>query len=479
MLKFELKDIGIIKRAELDLPGLTVITGKNSTGKSTIGKALYAVVEGSMNLNEKYEKDRNRFIQEHLRSVGRELSLGLRYSPLLKGWLERIYNENDVVISFVMDALRGEIQEENWIQYLDKLDSEIKSIDVETVLTKIQDIRSESERSFFLLSRKTLDHEYVESSFAGAQAELAEIKEKLINDPGVDSFAKKNVNNILQREYSWQIQPLRWRADQSEICLYDEDRVYISTLIRDNSIVESSIDTRGTQFDNVYLIDDPTIIDKVDQNGGTWFRISGDEMEETHKDKLMERLRRSNEKTLWEQAVNEQEADKVKTKLEKMLRGEFASDESGSYFVYDNGNKLRLTNMATGSKTIAILEILLKKGAIHKNTLLIFDEPESHLHPEWQNELAEVMILLVKLLGIKVVMTTHSANFLYALETYAMKHVMTDKCAYYQVEMDGKGAVCRNVHDDIEVIYSDFLQYLTQLKVIRERLEYNEVVEDD
>lgn len=41
-MKLVLKNIGLFKDLSISLNGLTVITGENDTGKSTIGKALFA-----------------------------------------------------------------------------------------------------------------------------------------------------------------------------------------------------------------------------------------------------------------------------------------------------------------------------------------------------------------------------------------------------------------------------------------------------
>ena len=57
VMKLRLKNIGIIEEADINLPGLTVITGKNSSGKSTVGKALYAVIDGAIDITEKYNND--------------------------------------------------------------------------------------------------------------------------------------------------------------------------------------------------------------------------------------------------------------------------------------------------------------------------------------------------------------------------------------------------------------------------------------
>ncbi len=44
-LELKLKNIGYIKEANIDISGLTIIAGKNSMGKSTVGKALMAIIK--------------------------------------------------------------------------------------------------------------------------------------------------------------------------------------------------------------------------------------------------------------------------------------------------------------------------------------------------------------------------------------------------------------------------------------------------
>ena len=44
-MKLNIKNIGMIKEADVKLDGLTVIAGENDTGKSTLGKILFATVK--------------------------------------------------------------------------------------------------------------------------------------------------------------------------------------------------------------------------------------------------------------------------------------------------------------------------------------------------------------------------------------------------------------------------------------------------
>lgn len=44
MLEIQIRNVGKIKEACIELPGITVIAGLNGTGKSTIAKSVFAAV---------------------------------------------------------------------------------------------------------------------------------------------------------------------------------------------------------------------------------------------------------------------------------------------------------------------------------------------------------------------------------------------------------------------------------------------------
>ena len=59
-MELQLKNIGMIKEANVKLDGLTVIAGENDTGKSTVGKALYSIMKTVSIVNS------SRIFQEHV-----------------------------------------------------------------------------------------------------------------------------------------------------------------------------------------------------------------------------------------------------------------------------------------------------------------------------------------------------------------------------------------------------------------------------
>ena len=53
--------------------------------------------------------------------------------------------------------------------------------------------------------------------------------------------------------------------------------------------------------------------------------------------------------------------------------------------------------------------------------ILILDEPENHLHPEWLAVLAEVLVKLA-VAKCPILITSHSPDLLQAIRFYAKKH---------------------------------------------------------
>jgi predicted ATPase len=45
-MKLTIKNIGVIKEADIELSGLTVIAGENDSGKSTVGKLMFSITKG-------------------------------------------------------------------------------------------------------------------------------------------------------------------------------------------------------------------------------------------------------------------------------------------------------------------------------------------------------------------------------------------------------------------------------------------------
>ena len=104
-------------------------------------------------------------------------------------------------------------------------------------------------------------------------------------------------------------------------------------------------------------------------------------------------------------------------------------------FNYDDKN-FNLQNTSTGLKSIGILQLLLENRKLKENSYLIMDEPEVHLHPEWQVKLAQILVLLVKDLNVNLFINSHSPQFIEAMEVYSIKYGLKDETNFYLTKKD-------------------------------------------
>ena len=86
-----------------------------------------------------------------------------------------------------------------------------------------------------------------------------------------------------------------------------------------------------------------------------------------------------------------------------------------------DGATVPLVQAAMGIVNMGVLALLIEKNILDENTFLFIDEPEAHLHPEWQVEMADALFKLAEA-GVNVVVATHSDNILKWLEVHVNKN---------------------------------------------------------
>ena len=122
---------------------------------------------------------------------------------------------------------------------------------------------------------------------------------------------------------------------------------------------------------------------------------------------------------------------KLKDSIKDIINGEFIKDKTDDKFYFHREDKkIHLINVATGIKYFGIIQVLLDNNRVYKNSILIFDEPEVHLHPKWQLEMAQIIVKLVKS-GVKVLVNSHSPYMIEALKRYSDKENLDDKSNFY------------------------------------------------
>ncbi len=147
--------------------------------------------------------------------------------------------------------------------------------------------------------------------------------------------------------------------------------------------------------------------------------------------------------------------------IKSIIDGEFQKDNFGNFKYNKQGQKIELKNTAMGIKYLGLIQILENHNYLYDGQILILDEPEVHLHPKWQLEMAKIIVKLVKN-GVKIVVNSHSPYMIEALELYSSKQKINNN--FYLAEKKDEYAIISDVTDNLEPIYSKLAKPIQDLE---------------
>ena len=97
---------------------------------------------------------------------------------------------------------------------------------------------------------------------------------------------------------------------------------------------------------------------------------------------------------------------------------------------YKGGPEVRLTDVGFGVSQV--LPVLILCYYAPEGSILILEQPEAHLHPKVQSELADVLIDVVKNRNVQIILESHSAHLLHRLQRrIAEEQISADDTAFY------------------------------------------------
>ena len=88
------------------------------------------------------------------------------------------------------------------------------------------------------------------------------------------------------------------------------------------------------------------------------------------------------------------------------------------YYIHDKKNdkvKKRINRIATGLNVFMFLQDVITSDNFGENSIILLDEPDAHLHPEWVALLADVLTDLSLIKNVKIVVSTHNDFFINSL----------------------------------------------------------------
>lgn len=422
-MKLRINNLCRVADADLDFDGITIIVGKNNTGKSTIGKALFSAFSAFHGIDERVGWHKAQKFSEIVHEFDKRfIGWHAFFDPkeLIADLLSKKKTSQDAV-QFLCTKANPYLEKpvpEDWIRQLDEVvgltDDDIKR---QIVFSVFGNVFHRQCASFIKLSTYPV-------------IELI-IKGKTIRAEMTKGLPICKSELALQHRAFYIDSPdaLSTMADFSEsvIAKRTEGRL--------GSVLVNEIYKKVSSHDQ----SDKSVVDDL---------------------LIAKRFAKIEEMMI---ALMDGEVRYIKGEGMRFVSRTFPE------------HPLRLDNLSQGLKSFALLYTAFKEGAISDYDVLILDEPEIHVHPEWQIRYAEFIVLLQKEFHLTVLLTSHSPDFVQAVRLFSQKHGLDGRLNGYafSVGADGMTELQKVDSENWDSVFELFVPTFDALMALREEIEGN------
>lgn len=437
-MKLSIENVGILSKVDLEINGITVIAGENDTGKSTISKSLYAMFNGCYRLEERIINTKlNTIVDEVFEYL--ERSYTPRYIP---NYLREKYIGKERIVEVLQSKLN--LEKEN----IKKLVNEI-----------VKNINEEKNFFYSEMLRRNDVNEIENDS-------LLEDLTKKINK--IIQMNDEIINKLLEEEFIGEFNSQVNNVNSNE---NSQINMIIKNMNIGVEIIEGKANLKNTEdakkiYSKIEYIDSISILDTLNRKSH-------------HSNQLVEDLQSEKKPNLVNALEIEEKIKGIFNKVTKRGIGELVFNKTllnTKVFYKSNDTNIEskpldIRNVSAGLKSFLIIKTLFEKGILEENGVIILDEPEVHLHPEWQLLFAELIVLIQKEFNMHILLTTHSPYFLYAVELFTKKYEINGKCKFYFSGKKDEKANLIDVTDDIGIAFNSLTTPFFRLEDMEVKME--------
>lgn len=441
-MKIVLENIGSISRATIKISNLTVISGENDSGKTTLSKVVYALGQATSSFRYDFQQYQEFEISNAYNQLYMHVSRYLDRNALM-------HNKNQE--SFDLNPISNIDSQE------DKLNFQL--IDLLNSLR-----RGATYNSFSLFDLENVEN-LISRLFHSSifPDEVVDYSKKLINnikqklaDFHENPPTSKFIHRALKSEFSDEI--VRFSEEENlnaRLELIDGEHKIFEIVLDNKEVLHFTGDSDFRISDST-LIEGPAIFQISALLGRTSFiRSKRDKKTQLavpyHITDICSKL--NGTRDVLSRMLDDSIGDDASWDLTEFYDGSISYEDSSELFkLSKEGRVYHGNNTSSGIKALAILDLLIKGGYITKNTVLILDEPETNLHPTWQKKYAKAIVNLAAK-GAKILVNTHSPYMLEALKVYSDKErsELFESKFYYSCKNEGSSTFV-DTHGDISII---------------------------
>lgn len=435
-MKMEIRNIGKIEHAEVTLDGITIVAGENNTGKSTIGKSLFSLLRGMDEWEASYYQKCSNMLYERIKKESDKLE---EFCLINTSASRRRTNRSNELIRTLCYSKEFIAEVEDFqVSHSEESDTSNNE-----ELIKVQNEIENFYKDYVSLYQKNNVDEIISENESFFNEWKQHIINILKNDVEIDEVVlqARELRDSFNQCFKNQFKSLDVDIEQCSISFSDSNNESILSMSKNKEHLNKPIRTNY----GIYFIESPKLFDEV--RSPFSFANPKELLKEIMVPNSMLNIYKSfsryrtytNSYDL--KTTNDIDEISIETyEVLEMLRKEM--NGQAEYYVQE-GIKFKdkdwsipifAQNVSTGLKAMAFLEYAIRMGAIQKNDILVLDEPEINLHPEWQVIYAKVLVLLQKTYNLTLLITSHSPYFIRAIECYSDKYQLMDKLNVYLVE---------------------------------------------
>lgn len=428
MYSFSIKDYRAIKSANIRIDGITVLAGVNGSGKSTLSRWMYYLI----NATHEFENYQRKYLIESLETEVNKIQRLFRGIPKNNGYQTVARQLNQLLIDNELDI---DALETIYYSFVIKAEEDLREYANNSNMPRRLAMYLIGNEASEELDSDTIINNYLQECRTTFDSGISYYKEK------TESYLKRDLERVIASEFS------DGEQFPSNITMIEGEK----------SLIESEHFTPPLMLSRAIYIDSPMAV-----SGRNYF-FGKDIWSEFHE-------------YLYEENPEKKEKDVVSlsTQIQSVIGGEiqlkedkFDLDKEIHYVSKDSGIDINIEDAATGIKSFAYLSQLLKNGWLDKETLLLIDEPEAHLHPQWIVEFARLLVKIRKELGVKIVIASHNPDMVAAIQSIAQKEQIIDDVVFYLAEKNDNEVNYTFVDKGIEIsdIFESFNIALSRIEL--------------
>lgn len=432
-MQLKISNVAKIKEAVINIDGITVIAGENNTGKSTIGKLLFAIFNSTNNMSGKIEQEKRNEIYQIL---------------------------NLLIQNYIMQKEITQTESRSRNMYLSKKLTEKLTEKIVEIIQNEKDGHTEE-----YVSNAVIDSElFKDTEDAEDFINECTLKLKTIANISDKKVMTEVITRWFNRVFENQISPLIEDDIKSKINLTIKNKE-LEFIFQDNSCIDWN--SEMNILHQAFYIDNPFIVDYMSDR----YIRNNVKTTDAH---LLKHLCKQEDifDGIFDTVLVKDKLNQIYNMLGQLIEGEIIGNQDGEYYLKSSqySKPLNIKNLSTGLKSFALIKRLLENGSLKEKDILILDEPEIHLHPEWQLAYAELIVLLQKEFDLTMIITTHSPYFLDAIDVFSAKYQMSNRVNYYLSENEGAVSYMHDVTNNIDAIYKKLSDPMQKLENIRNEL---------